>query len=57
VVQREIAPKLDGFSLKEIGKATGLSLVACSRFRAGARTPHPRHWRALLSLVKTSNRS
>jgi hypothetical protein len=55
--KREIAPKLDAFSLKEIAKATGLSLAAWSRFRAGARTPHPRHWRALLSLVKTSNRS
>ena len=31
--KREIAPKLDAFSLKEIGKATGLSLAACSRIR------------------------
>jgi hypothetical protein len=48
--KREIAPKLDAFSLKEIGKATGLSLAACSRIRAGARVPHPRHWRALRGL-------
>ena len=48
----EIAPKLDGFSLKEIGKAKGLSFAACSRIRAGAKAPHPRHWEALLTLIK-----
>ena len=49
--KREIAPKLDGFSLKEIGKATGLSLAACSRIRAGARVPHPRHSQALIQML------
>jgi CRISPR-associated protein Cas1 len=49
--KREVAPKLDVFTLSEIGKATGLSLAACSRFRAGARVPHPRHWAALADLV------
>ncbi len=49
--KREIAPKLDAFSLKEIGKAAGLSLTACSRIRAGTRVPHPRHWQALLKLL------
>jgi CRISPR-associated endonuclease Cas1 len=49
--QREIAPKLDGFSLNEIAKATGLSLAACSRIRAGARVPHARHWEALRLLT------
>jgi len=49
--KREIAPKLDAFSLKEIAKATGLSLAASSRIRAGARVPHPRHWEALRELV------
>ena len=28
-------------------KATGLSLAACSRIRAGAQVPHPRHWESL----------
>ena len=28
--RREVLPKLDGFSLKELAAATGLSLVACS---------------------------
>lgn len=50
--QREVAPKLDAFSLTEIARATGLSLAACSRFRAGTRVPHPRHWAAFLTLVK-----
>jgi hypothetical protein len=50
--KREIAPKLDAFSLKEIGKATRLSLAACSRMRAGAKIPHPRHWAALVELVQ-----
>ena len=45
----EIVPKLDSFSLKEIGKATGLSLAARSRTRSGANVPHPRHWDACAS--------
>jgi CRISP-associated protein Cas1 len=49
---REIAPKLDGFALSEIAEATGLSLAACSRFRSGARVPHPRHWEAFLALIE-----
>jgi CRISPR-associated endonuclease Cas1 len=51
--KREIAPKLDAFSLKDIGKATGLSLAACSRIRAGAKVPHPRHWEALRELAES----
>jgi CRISPR-associated endonuclease Cas1 len=54
---REVMPKLDAVPLSAIARVTGLSLAACSRYRAGARVPHPRHWEALLSLVKTSNRS
>jgi hypothetical protein len=50
--KREIAPKLDAFSLREIAAATGLSLAACSRIRAGVRVPHAKHWDALLALVK-----
>lgn len=49
---REIMPKLDAFSLSQIAKATGLSLAACSRIRAGRRVPHPRHWETLSSLVR-----
>jgi hypothetical protein len=53
--KREIAPKLDAFLLKEIGKVTGLSLAACSRIRAGAKIPHPRHRERLLALVEAGN--
>jgi CRISPR-associated endonuclease Cas1 len=53
--KREIAPKLDAFSLNEIAKATGLSLAACSRIRSGAKVPHPRHWSGLLALVEARN--
>ena len=48
--KREIVPKLDAFSLRAIAKATGLSLAACSRIRAGAKVPHARHWGALREL-------
>jgi hypothetical protein len=41
--RREIVPKLDAFSLKEMGKATRLSLAACSRIRSGERVPHAPH--------------
>ncbi len=48
---REVVPKLQGFPLNEIA-ATGLSLAACSRILTGPTIPHPRHWDALLKLVK-----
>ena len=49
---REVTPKLDDVPLSAIARVTGLSLAACSRYRVGARVPHPRHWDALLALVK-----
>jgi hypothetical protein len=49
--KREIETKLDAFTLAEIAAATGLSLAACSRIRAGVKIPHPRHWDTLASLV------
>lgn len=49
--KREVLQKLDAFSLAEIADATGLSLAASSRIRAGARVPHPRHWEALRKLA------
>ncbi len=48
---REVVPKLDRFSLRKMAEATGLSLAACSRIRAGTRVPHPRHWEAMFALV------
>ncbi|MFZ0364705.1 MAG: hypothetical protein WAL67_10920 [Candidatus Cybelea sp.] len=52
--EREIAQRLDIFTLREIAAAIGLSLAACSRIRAGTETPHPRHWNALLTLIVES---
>jgi hypothetical protein len=54
--KREIAPKLDAFSLKEIAEGTGLSLAACSRIRAAARVPHARHWEPSWYFVGRTNR-
>ena len=50
--EREVLPNLERFALNAIARATGLSLAACSRIRAGAQVPHQRHWDALLSLIK-----
>ncbi len=50
---REVVPRLDAYPLSQIAKATGLSLAACSRIRAGARVPHPRHWDALHVLTES----
>jgi hypothetical protein len=56
--RREVLPKLNEFSLSEIAVATGLSLAACSRIRAGQRIPHPRHWQGLIQLfAQTTERS
>lgn len=48
---REVVPKLNQLTLNTIAKATGLSLAACSRVRAGKRAPHPRHRNAFLRLI------
>ena len=47
----EVVPKLDAFSLSPIAKATGLSLAACSRIRAGTSVPHARNWPAFATLA------
>ncbi len=53
--ERVVAPKLERFALSAIARATGLSLAACSRIRAGAQVSHPRHWDGLLALVEAGN--
>lgn len=50
--KRGIAPSLGAFTLAAMAAATGLSLAAFSRIRAGARVPHPRHWEVLLALIE-----
>lgn len=49
--RREIFPRIQGMPLKTLMKATGLTKGACSLIRAGAVTPHPRHWKALGRLL------
>jgi CRISPR-associated endonuclease Cas1 len=48
--RREILPRLQSASLREIMKATGLSLRYCSLIRRGLYVPHPRHWRGLAKI-------
>jgi hypothetical protein len=47
--QRDILPLIQDIPLSQLQRATGLSLRYVSLIRRGERTPHPRHWQALLS--------
>jgi CRISPR-associated endonuclease Cas1 len=47
--QRDILPLIQGVPLSRLQKATGLSLRYVSLIRRGERTPHLRHWQALLA--------
>jgi len=47
VFRLEILPHLQGVSLREMAKFTGLSQSYCSSIRSGMFVPHPRHWKAL----------
>jgi len=46
-----IAPKLATVTLPAIARATGVSTSAASKWRAGRKMPHVRHWSALALLV------
>jgi hypothetical protein len=50
--RREILPLIENVPLSRLQRATGLSLRYLSLIRRGERTPHPRHWQALLSAVE-----
>lgn len=47
IYRRDVFPEVERMSLKEIGKATGLSQGYCARVRRGELVPHPRWWEAL----------
>jgi len=49
--EREVLTGMQGISLTEIAKATGMSTSSASKVRAGRRVPHPRHWEALAQLA------
>ena len=51
----EVLPGLQGVTLTEIAKATGMSTSAASKVRAGKRVPHPRHWGRLSNLAVASD--
>jgi hypothetical protein len=46
--QRDILPLIQNVPLGRLQRATGLSLRYVSLIRRGERTPHPRHWQALI---------
>ena len=50
--RREILPRIQGIPLSRLQKATGLSVRYMSLIRRGERTPHPRHWQALLAAAR-----
>jgi hypothetical protein len=51
VFGRDILPRTQDVPLSRLERATGLSLRYVSLIRRGERTPHPRHWQALLTAV------
>ena len=50
---RDVLPLLQGASLQDLRQATGLTGSYLALIRAGRKTPHPRHWTALLGAVET----
>ncbi|MGB3306369.1 MAG: CRISPR-associated endonuclease Cas1 [Thermomicrobiales bacterium] len=50
VFRREILPAIQGVSLTELARVTGLSVQYCGLIRRGLKMPHPRHWESLRSL-------
>jgi hypothetical protein len=46
--QRDILPLIRDVPLSRLQRATGLSLRYVPLIRRGERTPHPRHWQALI---------
>jgi hypothetical protein len=51
--ERDILPLIQEIPLSRLQRATGLSLRYVSLIRRGERTPHPRHWLALVGAVGT----
>lgn len=47
----EVAPRLEGVSLRTIAAATGLSLRYASLIRSGTHTPHPMYFETLAKLA------
>ena len=50
--QRAVLPLIQGVPLSRLQRATSLSLRYVSMIRRGERTPHPRHWQALIDAAE-----
>jgi CRISPR-associated endonuclease Cas1 len=53
--QREILPRIKDVPFSHLQRATGLSIRYVSLIRRGERTPHPRHWQALIATQPKSD--
>jgi hypothetical protein len=49
VFTRDVLPRLQGLSLGELSRRTGLSVGYCARIKRGEEVPHPRWWDLLRS--------
>ena len=52
--REKVQPRLAGVTVPTISRALGISGPYATDIRAGARRPHPRHWRVLAQLVGAS---
>ena len=50
--KREILSAIADVPLSKLQRATGLSLRYVSQIRRGEKTPHPKHWAALVAAAK-----
>lgn len=48
VFRRDVLPAIEGVTLRELVRRTGLSIPYLSKVRRGVETPHARWWRPLL---------
>jgi CRISPR-associated endonuclease Cas1 len=53
VFATEILPTIQGVRTRDLERATGLSRRYLAQIRRGEKTPHPRHWEALVSTSRT----
>jgi CRISPR-associated protein Cas1 len=49
---RDILPQIRTVPLSQLQRSTGLSLRYVSLIRRGEKTPHPRHWQALIAATE-----
>jgi hypothetical protein len=52
IFEREILPRIRSVPLSDLVRATGLTHAYLSQVRRGVKTPHPRHWPALMHATR-----